>query len=215
MPQRSYGGRSVAERQAERFDRFMAAALDVFGTQGYAQGTVSAVCSAAGLSRRQFYELFESREDLLIAAYDMIHAEARDAVIAAFGSVDDSVADVSARVRPGIAAFFDSVAADPRRMRIAFIEVAGVSPRVEAHRLGARAEWTTFFSAMADTIAPELSESEFGWSYEAAAFVGALTEAGHLWTDATPRPDRDVVVDMLMGIIMSFVRDRMTRDIGA
>lgn len=186
----------------------MAAALGVFGTQGYAQGTVSAICSAAGLSRRQFYELFDSREDLLIAVYDMIHAEARAAVLTALASVDESVTDVLDRVRPGIAAFFDSVASDPRRMRVAFIEVGGVSPRVEAHRLAARSEWSTFFSAMANMIAPDLTESQFDWDYEAAAFVGALTEAGHLWTGSSPRPDQDAVVDMLMQIIKSFVRAR-------
>lgn len=193
----------------------MAAALTVFGTQGYAQGTVSAICSAAGLSRRQFYELFESREDLLIAVYDMIHAEARAAVLSALADVDESATNVLDRVRPGVAAFFDSVATDPRRMRVAFIEVGGVSSRVEAHRLGARNEWSTFFGAMATMIAPDLIESEFDWDYEAAAFVGALTEAGHLWTSSSPRPDQDVIVNMLMDVILSFVRARTPRELGA
>ncbi|AZG46879.1 hypothetical protein D7316_03484 [Gordonia insulae] len=185
----------------------MAAGLEVFGTQGYAGGTVSAICAEAGLSRRQFYELFEGREDLLIAVYDMIHAEARMAVLAAFFDVDVPEPRIEDRTRPAVTAFFDSVATDPRRMRIAFIEVGGVSARVESHRVQSRGEWTAFFSSAADEFA-DLSGSEFGFDYEAAAFIGAMTEAGHLWASSTRRPDRDTVVDMLVAIILSLAASR-------
>lgn len=208
MVERSYGGRSVAERQAERRERFMAAALDVFGTSGYAQGTISAICAAAGLSRRQFYEVFDSREELLVAVYDMIHDEAHAAVLTAFASVDASTTEIGDRVRPAIAAFFDSVATDPRRIQIAFIEVGGVSARVETHRQEKRAEWIEFFSATAAVVAPDLPESQYGFDYEAAAFIGALAQAGHLWASRTYRPDRDVVVDMLATIIVSLADAR-------
>ncbi|WAC57797.1 TetR/AcrR family transcriptional regulator [Gordonia sp. SL306] len=187
----------------------MSAALDVFGTSGYDRGTVSAICAAAKLSRRQFYELFDTREDLLIAAYDMIHGEARTAVLEAFAEIDEVDAGIEDRTRAAVGAFFDSVATDPRRMRIAFVEVGGVSSRVEGHRVQARGQWTEFFSAAAAEFTG-LSESEFGFTYEAAAFIGALTEAGHLWASSEHRPDRDTVVEMLVGIILSFAAGRST-----
>ncbi|MFW0786269.1 TetR/AcrR family transcriptional regulator [Gordonia sp. CPCC 206044] len=208
MPQRSYRGRSMVERQADRRERFMEAGLNVFGTSGYAHGTVSAICASAGLSRRQFYELFEGREELLIAVYDRIHAEARDRVLEAFTEATGD--SIEARTRPAVAAFFDSVAVDPRRMRIAFVEIGGISPRVEAHRISARAQWTAFFSAAASEFG-DLSDSEFGFDYEAAAFIGALTEAGHLWASSEPRPDRDVVVEMLVRIILALADGRSDR----
>ncbi|MDY6808159.1 MAG: TetR/AcrR family transcriptional regulator [Actinomycetota bacterium] len=207
MAQRSYRGRPVTERRADRQDRFMAAGLEVFGTQGYAQGTVSAICAAAGLSRRQFYELFDSREDLLIAVYDMIHAQARAAVLAAFTDVGGPRLSLEDRVRPAIAAFFDSVATDPRRMRVAFVEIGGVSARVESHRVQSRAQWTEFFGVAAAEIGG-LDESPFGFTYEAAAFIGALTEAGHLWTSSTDRPHRDDVIDMLVAVIVALAARR-------
>ncbi|GAB92245.1 TetR/AcrR family transcriptional regulator [Gordonia rhizosphera] len=210
MSQRVYRGLSIEDRQADRHHRFMDAALEVFGTRGYAGGTVSAICAEAGLSRRQFYELFGGREDLLIAVYDRIHAEARDAVLRAFTEVDGT-AGIEDRTRPAIAAFFDSVAVDPRRMRIAFVEVGGVSARVEQHRINTRAEWTAFFSAAAAEFTG-LSSSEFGFDYEASAFIGALTAAGHLWTSSDPRPDRDVVVDMLLRIILALAAGRSSPD---
>ncbi len=42
---RVYGGRSADERKAERRDRFIEAGLEIFGTIGFQQGTVSAICA--------------------------------------------------------------------------------------------------------------------------------------------------------------------------
>ncbi|MEE3852266.1 TetR/AcrR family transcriptional regulator [Gordonia sp. LSe1-13] len=199
----------MTERRADRRERFMSAALEVFGTQGYSGGTVSAICSVAGLSRRQFYESFDSREDLLIAVYDLIHAEARTAVAAAFAGVDDPAATIADRARPAIAAFFDSVAADPRRMRIAFVEVGGVSARVEGHRVRSREEWTAFFDgAAAAILGPD--ETGFGFAYEAAAFIGALTATGHRWASSTHRPEQETVVEMLVAMIEALAATHRT-----
>lgn len=197
---RSYRGQSIEARRTDRRRRFLAAGLEVIGTQGYREGTVSAICAEAKLSRRQFYEQFESREDLLIALYDLIHSQARAAVLEAFGAgpMDEGV---EARARPGVAAFFESVVADPRRMRVAFIEAAGISPRVEQHRLETRQRWIDFFSSAAALFADDFTESDFGFQYEAAAFIGALTEAGHLWASSTTRPSQEAVVEMLVRVI--------------
>jgi AcrR family transcriptional regulator len=46
------------------------AGLQVFGTYGYANTSISDVCRAAGVTTRHFYEEFASREALLIATYD-------------------------------------------------------------------------------------------------------------------------------------------------
>lgn len=205
---RVYRGRSAIERQTERRDRFIEAGLEVFGTIGYQQGTISAICAEAGLSRRQYYETFEGREELLIAVYDRIHTEAREAVLAGYLSVDMSVDDLESRVRPAIAAFFDAVASDPRRMRVAFVEVSGVSSRVEEYRLSARAGWMELFSQVAANFTERLHESDFGFTYEGAAVVGALSQCGHLWATSDTRPDRDEVVDILISVISGLAQRR-------
>ena len=69
---RNYGGRSVAARKAERRSLFLNAALSVFADQGYAGSSVADICASASLARRQFYDEFGSREDLLLALYDQI-----------------------------------------------------------------------------------------------------------------------------------------------
>lgn len=47
---RSYRGQSQEQRRAERRQRLIAAAIDVYGERGYHNATVKAVCEAAGLT---------------------------------------------------------------------------------------------------------------------------------------------------------------------
>src|SRR4051812_40220917 len=70
--ERSYGGKTAAERVAERRARLVAATIDVLATSGEAHATMTAVCAAAGLTERYFYESFESLEDALLAALDSV-----------------------------------------------------------------------------------------------------------------------------------------------
>ena len=205
---RVYGGRSADERKAERRDRFIEAGLEIFGTIGFQQGTVSAICAEAALSRRQFYELFEGSEELLMAVYERIHAQAREAVVAAYLATDVTDGDLDARIRPALAAFFESVASDPRRMRVAFVEVEGVSSRIEEFRLNARAGWVELFSTVAADFTHSMHTSSFGFTYEGAAVVGALNQCGHLWASSEVRPDSDEVIDLLLSVITGLARRR-------
>ena len=49
-PRRGYGGRSAAERRAERRERLLAAGLELFGTRGYAATSIERLCAAASVS---------------------------------------------------------------------------------------------------------------------------------------------------------------------
>ena len=46
---RPYGGRSPEERRADRRRRLLDAALDRFGTTGYASTSITELCSSAGV----------------------------------------------------------------------------------------------------------------------------------------------------------------------
>ncbi|MGG8731192.1 helix-turn-helix domain-containing protein, partial [Streptomyces lividans] len=80
-PTGRYGGKSAAQRQAERRRRFLDAALQLFGdSPGYRATTVAALSEAAGLSTRQFYEEFRTLEDVLAALHLQVNAWAEEAV---------------------------------------------------------------------------------------------------------------------------------------
>ncbi len=70
--QRHYAGQSAEARALARRDRLIEAAVGVYGAQGYRNATVKAVCEAAGLTERYFYESFDNSEALLVAAFDRV-----------------------------------------------------------------------------------------------------------------------------------------------
>ncbi|MBY4573187.1 TetR family transcriptional regulator [Gordonia paraffinivorans] len=198
--ERTYAGRPVSDRAAERRRRFLDAALAEFSSTGYAKSSVTSICRTAGLSRRQFYELFSDREDLLVALYDEIQHAARDAVV-------DALATAETRDRRELAtaamrAYMESVGTDPRRAEVSFVQIVGVSPRVEQHRLDGREEWVEFFvAAMADFAGLPRDDRR---RHLAIAFVGALTSLVHRWSVSTdPAPIAEVVA-LLSDILVSF-----------
>jgi AcrR family transcriptional regulator len=108
----------------------MEAGLDLFGTLGYAQTSIRAVSTAAGLNSRYFYESFSSREDLLYAVYQRIigdiFSRAREAVVKEH--------TLEGQTRAGLRAAWTSVTEDRRKARIVALEVVGVSERLERLR---------------------------------------------------------------------------------
>lgn len=67
-----YKGIPAHERQAKRRERLLEAAVQVYGDVGFQRATVKAVCKAAGLTERYFYESFPNSQALLIAVFDSL-----------------------------------------------------------------------------------------------------------------------------------------------
>src|ERR1700734_2808287 len=72
---RRYRGSPPDERRAERRCQLLRAAIEVYGKRGYRRATIKAVCAAAGLTERYFYESFANSEMLLAACYDAVTRE--------------------------------------------------------------------------------------------------------------------------------------------
>ena len=120
---RTYGGRTAEERQTERRERLVAAAVEIWGTQGWAAVTMRGVCAKAGLIDRYFYESFTDRDALLVAVWDQIHADSLTILATAFAAAAD--APVEVQVRAGITALVETMAEDPIRANIALGDHAG------------------------------------------------------------------------------------------
>ncbi|MGG8809799.1 helix-turn-helix domain-containing protein, partial [Streptomyces lividans] len=98
-PTGRYGGKSAAQRQAERRRRFLDAALQLFGdSPGYRATTVAALSEAAGLSTRQFYEEFRTLEDVLAALHLQVNAWAEEAVRTAAAGAAEHLRQVFAEL---------------------------------------------------------------------------------------------------------------------
>ena len=130
---RRYAGRAAEERRAERRRRLLDAGLELFGTRGYAATTIEALYTEARLAPRHFYEQFPNREALLRAVYDEAMAAVSEAVAEARRTAPR---DIRGRVRAILEGFIDAMLGDPRRARIAYLEVPGTSRELERHAHG-------------------------------------------------------------------------------
>ncbi|MEV0337791.1 TetR/AcrR family transcriptional regulator [Nocardia sp. NPDC050713] len=194
----SYSGQSVAERQVERRALFFEAALTVFAEKTYAQSSITDLCAAAGLSRRQFYEQYSGREELLVEVYDRIHAQARAAVAEALAAAGTT--DTRTLLDAGIRAYVGAVVGDIRKAKVAFVEIVGVSEAVELHRARVRDEWGAVVEVAAAAL-PDVRTPPGGWRVAMAAFIGAVNGVVHQWSLDEPRPPVDVLVDVLTTLL--------------
>lgn len=187
MGARRYGNRSAQQRRSDRRDRLLDAALDLIGTQGYAAATVEALCAAAGVSTRTFYEEFGGREDVLLAVHDRITAAGFTALTEALAATAGE--QLHTRIHHSVHAYLGAMATDPRRARVAFIEVVGVSPRVEHHRQVWRRRIIGFLEAEAAAAAHHARSPRRDFQLATVALIGAVNELGHHWSQqpqATP-----------------------------
>ncbi|MCH0566519.1 MULTISPECIES: TetR/AcrR family transcriptional regulator [unclassified Streptomyces] len=204
-PTGRYGGRTAAERQAERRRRFLTAALELFGgAPGYRATTVAALSEAAGLSTRQFYEEFRTLEDVLAALHLQVNGWAEEAVRAASATAGDL--PLAERVTVFFRAYADNVTADRRRVRITFVEIVGVSERLEEQRLARRARWVDLICAEAGAAAARGEADDRDYRLAAAAFIGSVNGLLHDWSAGWVDATLDEVVDELVRQLLGMLR---------
>ena len=116
------------------------------------------------------------------------------------------------RVSVAIRAYVSTAAADPRWTRIAFVEVVGVSPAVEAHRIEWRERLSQLVEAEAALAISRGEATERSFKLTSMAFFGAVNELVYHWSNngrqvplkisapsspdwpspRSPRPDRPI-----------------------
>jgi AcrR family transcriptional regulator len=184
-PRRPYGGKAPEQRRLDRRARLLASALDLFGTQGYARTNLTAICAHAGVSTRDFYIEFASRETLMGALYEHLVANVLGHVVRGLG---EAPAGPRARVIHGLRAFVRAYLVDPRVARVLCLEMVGASPELEQlRRRGMRS-----FAALIETQAYELLQGDVprdALRLSALALAGATNELIVEWlTNPSPPP---------------------------
>ncbi|MFD3439339.1 TetR/AcrR family transcriptional regulator [Streptomyces sp. NPDC058685] len=205
QPTGRYGGRSAEERRADRRRRFLSAGLQLFGkSPGYRATTVSALSEAAGLSTRQFYEEFRTLEDVLAAVHLQVNDWAEAAAVAALAEAEGR--PMAERAAAAFRAYAADVTGDPRRIRISFVEIIGVSPRLEEQRLDRRARWVDLICAEATAAAERGEAATRDYRIAAAAFIGSVNGLLHDWSAGRVDATLDQVVDELVRILLGIMR---------
>jgi AcrR family transcriptional regulator len=203
VARRTYGGRSAADRRAERRERLLEAGLDLFGGEGYAAASIEKLCTHAGVSTRNFYEEFTTREDLLITLHVRVIERSFAAVTAAFTDAADL--ELAARFELAVRAFINTTASDPRWARLAYVEVIGVSDTVERHRVLWRDKWSDFLVSEANRAVTRGEASARDFRLGSVALIGAVNELVHHYSISRGRITLDDVIAEVVRLAVAMV----------
>jgi AcrR family transcriptional regulator len=181
---RMYRGVDTEQRRAERRERLLEAALDEFTSRGYHKTKIADLCSRAGVSTRNFYEKFASKEALLLELHAHINTVAMKRMVPVLDSLAE--ADALTRVTTLVDAFVAAITSDPRYPRLNYVEAPGISQAMESqHR-----EWFTryvdFIAAECDRVAAAGKAPVRDYHLTAIALVGAVTGLVREWQAHEP-----------------------------
>jgi AcrR family transcriptional regulator len=155
----------VAAHQRQRlFD----ATVELVAKRGYRNTSVDHIVKAARVGYVAFYDLFDGKEECFLAAFDRIVEEAAEAVAEAVAGKEEWPQQIAA----ALACLIDLAAAEPKRARIALIEVQAAGPDAYAR-----------YEKAVDRAAPKLREGR-QLNEEAAQLSETLEEAvlgGVIW----------------------------------
>lgn len=119
------------EQVPEHRHRLLEGMAHAVAAKGYADTTIADIVREASVSRRTFYEHFQTKADCLIALYEASSHNAlkvlRDAI--------DPAHEWQTQVEHALAAYLGCMASNPILMRTLFIEILGLgAPGLAARR---------------------------------------------------------------------------------
>ena len=142
---------AVVESQRNRIHQAM---IEVVSDRGYPETRVVDVIGVAGVSRKTFYELFDSKEDCFLAAYDVLLENLLGDATDAFET--KSGASWAERIGAALEALLEHLARHPAEARFAIVEVLAAGPKALARRDAALRQFTGFLEAGRSETSVEL-----------------------------------------------------------
>ncbi|MBV9040143.1 MAG: TetR/AcrR family transcriptional regulator [Acidimicrobiia bacterium] len=194
---RSYGGVSAPQRIADRRSRLVAAAVELYGTQGYAATGVKDVCRAAGVTDRYFYESFRNQSELFSAAFEQCVTQLLGAVASAVAAVP---AEPAVQARAAIETFVRTLTADRRVTRLLFVEPASVGGEVEREVRGSIRRFADLVAATATPHLPDMPEQLL--TMGALSLVGAIQNVLIEWLDGGLEASVDEMIDYFVSLLL-------------
>ncbi|WP_159420733.1 TetR/AcrR family transcriptional regulator [Pseudomonas syringae] len=100
------------------------ASKGLFGAQGFHSTTVKAICEAAGLTERYFYESFANSEDLFVT----MHRQTSAHIISRLRQASHLQNERPARVMAMLDTYYGDIAVDPVTARLFAVDAGTISP---------------------------------------------------------------------------------------
>ena len=185
----------MTESQRSRIRQAM---IEVVSERGYPETRVVDVIGVAGVSRKTFYELFDSKEDCFLAAYDVLLGNLLGEAANAFeGRPGASWAE---RVRGALEVLLEHLASHPEEARFAIVEVLAAGPKALARRDAALRQFTGFLEAGRSETSVELPGIT---SLSIAGGINELLYSEILHSAASRLPER--LPDLMFWVTLPFL----------
>jgi AcrR family transcriptional regulator len=186
---RPYGGVSASERLAIRRQKLLDAGLELFGTRGIAATSIGDICDQARLTKRYFYESFQTIDELAVAVFDQVTGRLAEQIAPAI------IAGGGRDPRPALTAHAAALLGDPRIVRLLAIEgrTAALAQRRAGFARRAVDLWFTNTADQDDAVDPRLR-------LRAYAYAGAIAEVGLAAINGELELTAEEVVDELVGL---------------
>lgn len=147
----------------------------------------------AGLTKRYFYESFDSSEALLEAVYRRATTTMLTSIHVPTAS-GTTTTDAEVVLQAALANFFRTIADDPRSARIVLLEVLGVSPEVDALYRQTTSLFVDAVLAVADSVGTARGLAGPNRRTLAVGLVGAILMMTQQWLLAPESEPLDGVI---------------------
>jgi AcrR family transcriptional regulator len=180
-----WSGVPLEDRQALRRDELVAAGVQLLGQESGPAVTVRAVCRAAGLTERYFYESFADRNEFVRAVYDDVCARAMSTLMSA------------TTPREAVERFVALMVDDPVRGRVLLL-----APEVEPVLVRSGAEWMPSFI---DLLQRKLSQigDPVRQNMIATSLIGGLTALFTAYLGGRLAATREQFIDYCVEMLLS------------
>ena len=193
---RRYGGIDSEERQRQRKQRLIEAALAVFGEQGFHKSTVRDVCKEAQLTSRYFYESFEGMEDLFRSVYMTYSKQLMQTTVMSLAHCEPVPEKLAAAA---LRTFYEYIREDPRRARVMLIDAFTVGEVMFMHTSKTNQDFAFLIMGIMDQQFPNLHKLNLDTSFIADGLVGANNRIATQWVaDKCKAPLESVLRNALM-----------------
>lgn len=180
---RNYRGSSSEERRIERRSKLISTSKDLYGTRGFHATTVKAICEAAGLTERYFYENFTNSEDLFIA----MHRETSERIISRLQQASRRETEPLAKVIAMLGTYYGDIAADPVTARLFAVDAVNISQL-------AREVCTSWRQGFAQLLSEALSQATPSSDVLCHGVIRGIIGIGVDWMESGfALPQKDVI----------------------
>jgi AcrR family transcriptional regulator len=180
-----WSGVPLQDRQTLRRDELVAAGVQLLGGAAGPALTVRAVCRAAGLTERYFYESFADRDEFVRAVYDDVCSAAMSAL---------TTADTP---RDAVERFVTLMVDDPVRGRVLLI-----APEREPVLAKSGAEWMPSFIDLLQRKLTRITDPA-KQAMVATGLVGALTALFTAYLNGRLATTREQFIDYCVDMLVS------------